>query len=116
MSLPSDSLHCLQILVSAGVNTNLKNSKNQTAAEIAHDNDFKLILGYLALAETCSRLEEQIAFYTRRNVVTKGVQTEPEPKPVPAINHGVPLKPTPICPITSESDEEQEICIICTGF
>lgn len=40
-----DSLHCLQILVSAGTRINLKNSNNQTAAQIAHESNNKLILG-----------------------------------------------------------------------
>ena len=52
------SLHCLQILVSSGASIHLKDDAGRNAAQIAHESGQKLILGYLALAESCFQLAQ----------------------------------------------------------
>merc|ERR1712131_111535 len=60
MAAKFGSLHCLQILVSSGANIHLLDDTGRNAAQIAHESGQKLILGYLALAESCFQLAQQL--------------------------------------------------------
>jgi len=45
-------------LVSSGASIHLKDDAGRNAAQIAHESGQKLILGYLALAESCFQLAQ----------------------------------------------------------
>ena len=77
MAAKFGSLHCLQILVSSGANIHLLDETGRNAAQIAHESGQKLILGYLALAESCFQLAQQLLQVTKtENVQKKNKETQ----------------------------------------
>ena len=63
--------------MSSGANIHLLDDTGRNAAQIAHESGQKLILGYLALAESCFQLAQQLLQI--KNIVKedKEIQTEP---------------------------------------
>jgi len=90
MAAKFGSLHCLQILVSSGANIHTIDDTGRNAAQIAHESGQKLILGYLALAESCFQLAQQLLQVT--NVVKDDKETQTE-EALKEIEPGVNMTP-----------------------
>ena len=63
-------------MISSGASIHILDDSGRNAAQIAHESGQKLILGYLAIAESCFQLAEQLLILKNIKKVTRSTQTE----------------------------------------